>query len=154
MLRGLSLLLCLAGASAKGPCTDYFGPVDVGTNMTTVADTDVTEGFPFASKTFIHHTGPGSVCLSPGPPQGCHRYYVATYSGCTAGCPLADGTAKDLAGNIDTNGVFDRANGILQGCASCVKDVQLKCFGAPASDPVPCACPGSTTAAPAKLLGL
>lgn len=54
--------LAFAPAAAKGPCTDYFGPVDVSPNVTTIVDPDVTQGFPFAFDTFVHHAGPGSEC--------------------------------------------------------------------------------------------
>jgi rubredoxin len=133
----------------KGPCTDYFGP-DVDSNATTgtlwtVADTDVHEGFPFGNETFVHHSGPHSECFSPGPPKGCHRYYVASYeaSKCGASCPLVGGGARGLAGNIDTKGAFDRASGVLKGCFDCLLAVKIACYAAPADAPVSCTCPGS-----------
>ena len=112
-MKALALALLLAHVHymelsfAKGPCSDYFGGiVDDPHALVTVADPDVTQGFPKGSKTFVHHSGetctffyvhnvlkhglfpcihisfawlrtvypgPGSVCISPGPPQGCHR---------------------------------------------------------------------------------
>ena len=53
-----------------------------------------------------------------------------------------------MAGNLDKAGNFDRATGILISCASCVTDVQIKCFNAPADEPVKCACPGSSPSPP------
>ena len=132
----------------KGACTAYFGK-DVDSNATTgtlwtVADVDVHMGFPFGNETFIHHSGPGSECHSPGPPAGCHRYYVASYeaSKCTASCPLMNGNARGLAGNIDSTAAFDRAAGVLKGCFECLKHVEVSCWGAPADNPVKCKCPG------------
>jgi NADPH2:quinone reductase len=136
------MLLGIA-AVAKGPCTDYFGPVD-SSGFTTVVDPDITAGLMSTQfETFIHHSGPSSKCLSPGPPSGCHRYYVVHYSGCNSSCPLTDGSAASLAGNRDTGGVFDRGNGMLKSCGACAKEVQVKCYGAPADAPVKCPCPGS-----------
>eukprot|EP01052_Picozoa_sp_SAG31_P038525 SAG31_NODE_5168_length_2702_cov_2.425663_1_plen_355_part_00 len=135
--------------TAKGPCTQYFGE-DVDSNSTTetlwtVADVDVHAGFPIGNETFIHHSGPNSECHSPGPPAGCHRYYVASYDAarCASTCPLLDGHAKSLAGSIDVDGVFDRAAGVLKGCFDCVIDVQVTCWGAPADMPRACRCPGA-----------
>ena len=95
--------------------------------------------------TFIHHSGPGSQCISPGPPSGCHRYYVVHYasSKCYATCPLINGKAASLAGNVDSDGVFDRANGMLKACGSCAEKVTIACYKSPATDPIKCACPGS-----------
>ena len=144
LLSMFGVAATLSQVSAKGPCTDYFGPVDAGGNFTTVVDPDITTGLMSTSfETFIHHSGPSSKCLSPGPPGGCHRYYVVHYSGCDASCPLTDGTAAALAGNRDTGGVFDRANGMLKSCGACATEVKIECYGAPADDPVKCACPGS-----------
>ena len=133
----------------KGPCTDYFGS-DVDSSSTTgtlwtVADVDVHAGFPFGNETFIHHAGPHSVCYAPGPPAGCHRYYVAQYDAatCDAACPLVNGKAAALAGTLDTTGAFDRAAGVLKGCFDCVLSVKVSCWGAPADAPVACACPGT-----------
>ena len=43
---------------AKGPCSDYFGDVvNDPIALITVADPDVTQGFPKGSKTFVHHSG-------------------------------------------------------------------------------------------------
>jgi hypothetical protein len=145
----LAAALCWVDAAveAKGPCETYFGPMDAAGNVTTVVDPDVTEGFPFAYKTFVHHSGPGSVCYSPGPPNGCHRYYIVQYRDCNLPCPLADGSAAKYAGALDTDGHFDRANGVLLACAGCARSVEIQCFHAPASEPVRCACPG-TSASP------
>jgi hypothetical protein len=133
----------------KGPCTDYFGSsVDsTGTSGTlwTVVDVDVHDGFPFGKETFVHHAGPHSRCIPPGPPAGCHRYYVAQYDSqrCDpVSCPLANGNAAALAGTLDTAGAFDRAAGVLKGCFACVKSVEVSCWGAPTDAPVACACPG------------
>ena len=142
--RLLTALLLVGNVNAKGPCQDYFGPMDDAGNLTTVVDPDVTQGFPFAYKTFVHHTGPSSQCLSPGPPLGCHRYYVVQYRGCALPCPLADGSAARYAGAIDKDGHFDRANGVLKSCAACARSVDIQCFQAPASEPTRCSCPGST----------
>ena len=135
--------------AAKGPCTDYFGK-DVDSNATTgtlwtVSDVDVHAGFPTGNETFIHHSGPHSECHSPGPPAGCHRYYVASYdaSKCTSTCPLLNGKAQALAGTIDTTGAFDRAAGVLKGCFECLADVKVTCWGAPSTSPVACKCPGA-----------
>ena len=135
----------LTASAKKGPCTDYFGPVDQDGNLTTVVDPDVMEGFPFATKTFVHHVGPNSVCLSPGPPEGCHRYYIVSYEAtkCPSDCPLVDGTGAKLAGKMDTSGLFDRANGMLLSCAACATGASIACWHAPANAPVHCACPGS-----------
>ena len=146
MLRPVMLTTLLFGAAAaKGPCTDYFGPVDATPNVTTVIDPDVTQGFPFAFDTFVHHSGPGSACFAPGPPAGCHRYYVVDYdlASCSATCPLADGSAKSLAGKKDTEGNFDRANGVLKACKECAVGAKMACYQAPSSEPVKCACPGA-----------
>jgi hypothetical protein len=149
----LLALWCFADVGeAKGPCEDYFGPMDSAGNLTTVVDPDVTEGFPFAYSTFVHHSGPGSVCFSPGPPKGCHRYYVVQYRNCDLPCPLADGSASKYAGARDDDGRFDRANGILRACAACATSVEIQCFHAPASEPVRCACPGAPAASPSSLL--
>lgn len=139
----------IAPKNAKGPCTDYFGK-DVNSNETagtlwTVADVDVHVGFPKGNETFIHHSGPKSECHSPGPPAGCHRYYVASYEAakCSTTCPLLNGQAHGLAGTIDTTGAFDRAAGVLRGCFECLTDVKVTCWGAPADAPVACTCPGA-----------
>ena len=138
-----------ASFAEKGPCSQYFG-ADVNSAATsgvlyTVADTDVHDGFPFGDATFIHHSGPGSACKAPGPPKGCHRYYVASYESarCASSCPLIDGRAKALAGTMDTGGAFDRSAGVLRGCAGCVTSVAIRCWAAPGSNPVPCRCPGA-----------
>jgi hypothetical protein len=58
----------------KPPCEHYFGTNTTDPSLqVTVVDPDVHNGFPFANETFMHHTGVGSLCLSPGPPVGCHR---------------------------------------------------------------------------------
>lgn len=130
--------------AGKGPCTDYFDIEDGQGNYTTVVDPDITAGLMSTMfKTFIHHSGPGSACKSPGPPSGCHRYYVVKYTNCSAGCPLTDGSAQGLAGNIDDTDAFDRANGMLKACAACATSVNIECYGAPADEPVKCACPGA-----------
>jgi hypothetical protein len=133
----------------KGLCTQYFG-ADVNSTSTsgvlyTVADTDVHDGFPFGDATFIHHSGPGSLCKAPGPPKGCHRYYVASYESarCASSCQLINGRAKKLAGTMDTGGAFDRSAGVLKGCEGCVQSVAIRCWAAPSSNPVPCRCPGA-----------
>eukprot|EP00466_Bigelowiella_natans_P000108 jgi/Bigna1/84802/estExt_fgenesh1_pg.C_10089 len=141
-LIGLVTLLLLkinvdATLSDKPPCTFYFGQ-DVTKSYTTVVDVDVPNGFPTANLTFIHHSGPGSECLSPAPPKGCHRYYRVDY---TEDCkPLGDGSLVDLAGNIDSQGIFDRASGVLKGCETSVKNFQKYCFGPPTDSPEQCAC--------------
>ena len=139
-----------ASSAAKGPCEDYFGK-GVGSNSTegllwTVADTDVHAGFPFGNETFIHHSGPDSLCISPGPPAGCHRYYVASYAAdrCTEECRLLGGRAERLAGTIDAAGAFDRGSGVLNGCMGCLTAVKISCWGAPADAPRPCPCPGTS----------
>lgn len=112
--------------------------------LPTTNHTTASLGFPFGNQTFVHHSGPGSVCKPPGPPVGCHRYYVATYSdACTSSCPLVTGAAKSLAGNMDTTGAFDRASGVLKGCFDCLKSVEIHCWAAPADEPVSCVCPGA-----------
>ena len=63
------VMLGLSMAQGKGPCTDYFGPVDVGGTVTTVLDPDVPSGFPTGRLGKVHHSGPDSVCLPPGPPK-------------------------------------------------------------------------------------
>lgn len=138
------VLLAAERASGKGPCQKYFGN-EVLSGATTVLDPDVHEGFPFGFESFIHHVGKGSVCISPGPPQGCHRYYVVSYdsTACPASCPLINGQGPSMAGKIDANHSFDRANGILKACAACAKNVTIACWHAPASEPVRCSCPGS-----------
>lgn len=145
VVMSTGILLALA-PSKKLPCEHYFGPVDVGGNITTVVDPDVTEGFPFSFKTFVHHAGPTSECHAPGPPAGCHRYYVVTYRKCSQPCPLADGSAARLVGTIDTAELFDRANGILKACAACAVSASITCWHAPAADPVRCVCPGTSAA--------
>jgi len=110
-----------------------------------VADVDVHAGFPFGNETYMHHTGPGSACVAPGPPAGCHRYYVAQYDAakCTPPCVLHGG-AKALAGNMDKAGAdaaFDRASGVLKTCFGCLKSVAISCWAAPADAPVKCPCP-------------
>ena len=61
---------------SKPNCTFYFGSdVDDDSLQITVVDPDVAAGYPLGDKTFMHHTGPGSACISPGPPAGCHRYF-------------------------------------------------------------------------------
>ena len=132
-------------AMAKGPCEDYFGPVDQHGLATTVLDPDVKLGFPYGTLSKVHHAGPGTICAPPGPPNGCHRYYVANYAPkqCPSACPLVDGSAKELAGQLDTSNAFDRATGILSSCAACVESVKMVCWGAPADEPVKCACPGA-----------
>lgn len=107
-------------------------------------DPDVTEGFPHGFLSFVHHAGPGSVCIPPGPPVGCHRYFVVTYSdGCDPFCPLVTGEAAALAGKRDLAGNFDRGNGVLLACRDCVKGVSVTCWAAPALEPVQCSCPGA-----------
>ena len=60
----------------KPDCTYYFGSdVTDDSLQITVIDPDVTDGYPTGDKTFMHHTGPNSACVSPGPPAGCHRYF-------------------------------------------------------------------------------
>ena len=138
------------------PCARYFGPLEAHTwnssTLTTIVDVDVFVGFPRGDQTFVHHAGPTSACVRPTPPVGCHRYYVAQYVGCTAPCALSTGNVTALAGRMDTTGAFDRANGVLQSCASCLHGVSLYCLG-PSSplpeyrdQPISCACPGTTRA--------
>ena len=66
---------------------------------------------------------------------------VVIYDNCNGNCTL-NGSAAVLAGHIDVNGTFDRGNGVLKACSSCVKDAWIKCWAAPANAPVPCVCPG------------
>ena len=142
------LALCTMPAFAAipfvGTCDQYFGEHS---EPFTVFDPDGQSGFPstdgkFAA--FIHHAGPGTDCGRPGPPAGCHRYYVVEYADCdTATCPIASfGGGANLTFTHDPTGAFDRATGILRACVGCVTSVRLSCWHAPASDPVPCACPG------------
>ncbi len=42
-----------------------------------------------------------------------------------------------------TTGLFDRASGVLKSCFDKVTSFELFCYGAPSTDPVPCACPGT-----------
>lgn len=52
------LAVLTAASLAKGPCADYFGSVvNDPTALVTVADPDVTEGFPKGTRTFVHHSG-------------------------------------------------------------------------------------------------
>ena len=150
--RSLLLLLSLGTADGKGPCQNYFGTA-VTTGVTTVVDPDITAGFPSTMGTFVHHVGdPSTLCVSPGPPGGCHRYYVASYDmkACPASCPLKAGSGAPVAGKLDVNDAFDRANGLLKECAACAKNVTIACWHAPADEPVRCSCPGSEwRAAPA-----
>ena len=138
------------------PCAQYFGRSEAqawnSSVFTTIVDVDVFVGFPRGDQTFVHHAGPTSVCIQPSPPTGCHRYYVAHYTGCTAPCALTTGDATELAGRMDDTGAFDRANGVLRSCASCLQQVSLYCLG-PSSPlpqyrnhPITCACPGSLRA--------
>ena len=153
-LGTLIIAALLAAPASTSQCEDYFGDIeDQDGTVTTVVDPDVTEGWPFARLTFVHHSGPGSACLSPAPPKGCHRYYVATYttSECPSTCPLITGTAANFTGKRDLDGRFDRANGILSACAECAASVSLVCWRAQAKDPQRCACPG---AAPSRGGGL
>lgn len=143
------LIACLALAchfvSGLPPCSFYFGPAINQTNaFITVADPDVFDGYPTGNLTFVHHSGPGSICHVPAPPAGCHRYYVATYNkeGCPNTCDLVNGNAKHFAGHFDTAGHFDRAAGVLKTCFSCLKSVQMHCWSAPVDNPQPCPCPG------------
>ena len=137
-------------------CGHYFGRSEAQTwnssVFTTIVDVDVFVGFPRGEQTFVHHAGPTSVCIQPSPPTGCHRYYVAQYTGCMAPCALSTGDATALAGRMDSSGAFDRANGVLRSCASCLQQVSLYCLG-PSSPlpqyrnhPIACACPGTVRA--------
>ena len=146
--------LCCRLADAKGSCANYFGgAVQDPTVLTTVIDPDVFSGFPFGNLTFIHHSGPDSQCISPGPPRGCHRYFVASYGtarSCEAvapGCALVGADrAAALAGTMDGADLFDRGTGVLKSCAACLQGVDVRCWHAPATEPVRCNCPGTATA--------
>lgn len=155
MVRATLLQLLLMTTNAtRGPCADYFGAaVQNPAVLSTVIDPDVTKGFPFGHETFVHYSGPRSRCIAPSPPQGCHRYFVASYGSpqsCAAtepGCALigTDGAAA-LAGNMDTDGLFDRGTGVLKSCAACLQGVTIHCWQAPADEPVACGCPGTVAA--------
>lgn len=63
LLLGIGLLHLTLGAHAKEGCEFYFG-ADAFSNSTgtgavaiTVADPDVTEGFPYGASTFVHRSG-------------------------------------------------------------------------------------------------
>ena len=44
---------------------------------------------------------------------------------------------------LAVTGLFDRASGVLKACSDKVSSFEVFCYGAPASDPVECICPGS-----------
>jgi hypothetical protein len=60
----------------KPNCTYYFGKdADDEHLEITIVDVDVSDGYPDGNITFVHRSGAGSTCISPGPPSGCHRYF-------------------------------------------------------------------------------
>ena len=85
---------------------------------------------------YIHHSGFGSECISPAPPDEgiCHRYQTTTYmESCTV--------LPEWANSMDVNGLFDSQTGILKSCSDKVLSTYTSCWTYPADDPVPCACP-------------
>merc|ERR1719329_1733712 len=69
------------------PCEDYFGDMS---GVVTVADPDVghtSASSPYCESNgmsspciYMHLAGSANECQSPGPPDGCHRYYTVKYS--------------------------------------------------------------------------
>jgi len=147
-----------ADVIGKGPCQDYFGAVEgthdpehhhdpwwraADTSIISVIDLDIgfTEnsagycrdsGMPLPCK-YIHYAGPASECISPGPPDGCHRYVKVEYSECNA---LKDSPPE----GIDTANLFDQ-RGVYTACADKVINRETSCWGPPAGEPVACECP-------------
>jgi len=140
----------IALAYGKGPCSDYFGEgTDDGDALITVIDPDngQTQGTTDtcsknnvpAPCTFVHFSGPGSTCLSPGPRDDfCHRYMKVTYSKCP---PLEEETAFDWAVSVDVKGRFDTTTGVLIECKDFVTSKEVTCWTYPKEEPVPCDCP-------------
>ncbi|GAB5360952.1 hypothetical protein AAMO2058_000672500 [Amorphochlora amoebiformis] len=135
----LGLILGIMGVYGKGDCESFFGALNSTDMLITVSDVDVFDGFPYANETFVHYAGPGSECISPAPPKGCHRYYRVTYSpDCLA---ISSGLLRPLSGTIDTQEIIDRASGVIKGCGEHVINWSQFCYGAPAEDPIKCNCP-------------
>ena len=147
-LPRLPFLLLGVAAATKGPCDDYFGKgTDDNSTLITVIDPDIPAQYCNASHitwpcAFQHHTGPYSSCISPGPPDACHRYMKATYS---SDCDLlndgAGGEHAAWAGAVDAARRFDLASGALRECEHHLMNVEITCWAPPADDPVACACP-------------
>lgn len=111
---------------------DYFGAGTCeGKAHITIADVDVpalfcdTKSLP-SPCTFVHLSGPGSKCVTPTPPDACHRYYKITYD---ERCKELNLLA-DLAGSLDTKGQFDPMTGVLKKCKDFVvqNKTEKKCF--------------------------
>jgi len=114
------------------PFDDYFGAGTCESKaLITIADPDVPELFCdtkqiVAPCTFVHKSGLASKCVTPTPPDACHRYYKITYDDkCVA---LKDGLLADLAGGLDVKGLFDPINGVLKSCKDFVTKSEKQCF--------------------------
>lgn len=100
-------------------------------DMMTIVDPDVPKlfcdtGNLTAPCTFVHKSGAGSECVTPTPPDKCHRYMITTYDqSCTR---LADPLITALAGGLDKEGRFDPATGFLKACKDSVVSTETKCF--------------------------
>lgn len=127
----------------KPSCLHYFGDVS---GLVTIVDPDV--GLTDASSgycdqgnvdtpcTYAHFVG-GAIdgCISPGPPDGCHRYIKTTYTEC------ADLATLGLTGTVIAgNDIRFNENWALKSCADHVASSEVTCWGPPADDPATCSC--------------
>jgi len=146
----MKLAIALLGlAQGKGPCEDYFGDVS---GAVTVIDPDVgltdasgpyCDGAGHARPcTFIHYAGLGTECISPGPPDGCHRYIKTTYDKTNLKCMSAL-KKLNITGSVDVDDVFTTDGVYTQGGCSdaAVVSREVHCYGPPASEPQQCECP-------------
>ena len=142
------LLLAVGVGATKGPCNSYFGEgTDDNSSLVTVIDPDIPDKYCNASNikapcAFQHHTGPYSACISPAPPDACHRYLKVTYSSSCA--DLGDGEGGEhatWAGTVDVARRFDLATGIYKECAHFVLNPEMTCWAPPSDDPKKCTCP-------------
>jgi hypothetical protein len=139
--------------AAKGPCSQYFGPVstpDGDKLLVTVVDPDL--GITAVSEsycdsighsypcTFIHYAGLHTKCISPGTPDGCHRYIKVTYDG-----GAADTLEQlNMTGSLDASDAFITEGANIGAHKDLVKHVvktETHCFSPPADEPVACQCP-------------
>ena len=107
----------------------YFGDGTCASEVVTIVDPDVpalfcdTAGLA-APCTFIHKGGPASACATPTPPDQCHRYFKVTYN---TGCPALL-VGPPLGGTLDTAGLYNPVNGVLNACANNVVKTEIQCF--------------------------
>lgn len=128
---------CALGANplADSNCDPYFGEsMNNGNSLVTIVDPDVPALFcslgslsapcVFVHKVANHASGGGDTCISPTPPDRCHRYHIVKY---TSECDLS--AANSLVGSLQaTDSLFDAA-GVLKSCAGKVDGAPtMKCF--------------------------